>query len=215
MGGLRMNGMIYIDASDVLATTEQMQKVLSPGNFQTVLRRTYTRVAKGVGTILRQELPKKYEVKAGAVGSAVGKPKIEGIRCVIPIKGKRWHIGGQFKVVGARGRPKKGVPVTVRAKIVKSGISTLPKNLPEWQGGQPPFLIGKVAFARRRKGRNAPIFSVVGIGVPQMPLNRSREEFEAELKERLRKELDRQFSYMLSSIAGTSGGGGGSKGTTK
>ena len=215
MGGLRMDGLIYIDATEVLAMTEKMRDVLSADNFNKVMARTYKRVAGGVGTILSSELPKKYEVKAGAVGAAVGKPQIEGITCRIPIKGTRWHIGGQFKVVGARGRPRKGAPLVVRARIVKSGVSTLPKNLPEWEFGQPVFLINKVAFARRFKHSKKPIMPVVGIGIPQMPLNRSREDFMAELKTRLEKELTHQFDWMMRSLAGETGGGGGAKRATK
>ena len=66
------------------------------------------------------------------------------------------------------------------------------------QGGNPPFRnnMAGIAFTRTTPAR-LPIASVVGLGVPQMPLNRSRPAIEADIKDYLMKRLKHNYEHMI------------------
>lgn len=188
----------YIDISQVMATIEMMQRVMTPAQFNEMLRRTFNDAGRKVKTIMRREIPQDYEVSAGWVGSQVGWPKPRGIGVVIPIKGTRGSIGGRFPVAGQRGRPsKKGSKraVKINTKLLKGTTSTLPSVM-QHQGGNPPFMVGGVAFTRTTK-KSHPIAHVVGLGVPQMPLNESRGDVEKAIQEVVEKRLQHHFTQLF------------------
>ena len=64
------------------------------------------------------------------------------------------------------------------------------------QGGQPPFMSGGVAFTRKTAAR-LPIVRVVGLAVPQMPLNRSAEETQDQILDLTARRLEHNFYFML------------------
>ena len=67
----------------------------------------------------------------------------------------------------------------------------------EHQGGQPPFMIGKVAFTRKYANKSHPIVHVVGLGVPQMPINKSREDVEKAIRKVVETRLVHHFEVLF------------------
>ena len=67
----------------------------------------------------------------------------------------------------------------------------------EHQGGQPPFMVGGVAFTRKYKGKSHPIVHVVGLGVPQMPINKSEEDVQKDIREVVEKRLVHHFGQLF------------------
>jgi len=191
---------LQIDVSEVAEAIELVRKTVSDAQFHQILRRTFTDAGKKVKTILRKEVPQDYEVTASWVGGHVGWPKIEGegarIRAVVPVKGTRGSIGGRFKVTGARGRPARGRRYKISAKILKGIRSTMPDRLPH-QGGNPPFMWNGVAFTRKYPNKAKPIVHVVGLGVPQMPINKSKEDVQDEIVKVVEKRLQHHWEYAL------------------
>ena len=195
MAGSGGGAPIYIDVSYLMETIQKMKNAMLPSSFQEMMRRTFNDAGKKVKTIIRQEVPKEYAVTASWAGSAVGWPQMQGLGVIIPIKGARGSIGGTFSVLGGRGRPRKGRRAKITAKILKGGASTLPNTLPH-QGGNPPFMNGKMAFTRTTR-QAYPIARVVGLGVPQMPINRSKAGVEKEIKTVVEKRLLNHFSLLF------------------
>ena len=125
------------------------------------------------------------------------------VSCVIPIVKERGKIGGSGMYGargGARGWNIKG-KYTVKASILKGGRSALPGNLPN-MGGQPPFRnisapkLNGITFTRKGKGK-FPIAPVEGIAIPQMPLNRSKDAIEKDVKELLEKRMEHVLEQVL------------------
>ncbi|MBR3742300.1 MAG: hypothetical protein IKN04_17900 [Clostridia bacterium] len=191
---------VYVDISDLMDTINMMKIAMSSPAFDEMLRRTFNDAGKKVKSIIRKEVPKEYAVTAAWAGSAVGWPKSQGgagrIGVVVPINGTRGSIGGRFKASGPRGRPAKGRRAKINAKILKGAASTMPATM-DHQGGQPPFMVGGVAFTRKYKGKSHPIVHVVGLGVPQMPINKSEEDVQREIKEVVEKRLVHHFGQLF------------------
>ena len=159
-------------------------------------------------TILKQDIPQDYEVKPAWVGSHVKSPRTQmvggrlGVSCCIPIDGTRASIGGRYSATGGahgwnavhRKRYK------INAKMLKGKTSTLPEEMSH-QGGNPPFRnlgskLGGATFTRVSKER-LPIVRVVGLSVPQMPLNRSRDEVQEDIMDTLMKRLEHEHAYIM------------------
>ena len=191
---------IYVDITDLADTIAKMKSIMSTSSFEEMMRRTFNDAGRKVKTIIRKEVPKDYEVTAAWAGSMVGWPKSQGgagqIGVVVPIKGTRGSIGGRYKVSGARGRPKKGRRYKINAKIVKGQTSTMPATM-DHQGGQPPFMANGVAFTRKYAHQPYPIVHVVGLGVPQMPINKSKDDVEKDIKEVVEKRLVHHFGQLF------------------
>ena len=190
----------YVDVSDLTDTINMMKIAMSSPAFEEMMRRTFNDAGKKVKNIVREDVPRDYEVTAGWAGSMVGWPKSQGgagkIGVVVPIKGTRGSIGGRFKATGWRGRPAKGKRAKINAKIIKGQSSTLPATM-DHQGGQPPFMAGGVAFTRKYAGKPYPIVHVVGLGVPQMPINRSEGKVQSDIKEVVEKRLVHHFGRLF------------------
>lgn len=187
---------LRVDTSDLDNLLDEMRSVLTEAEARKVLVRVLSpgRVGSKIKTILVNTLPAEYYAKPGWIRKAVGPAKFSGgstVSCVIPLDGARGPLGDVFSVSGSSGG--KGVrsnwegrkgqktgkgkrrqrKVTITANIVKSGASTLPATMAH-QGGQPPFMLfgGGGVYTRTTKARY-PIARVVGLALPQMPLNRS------------------------------------------
>lgn len=198
-----------IDISDAKKTIDALRAVHTEHEMNQLLYRAFKRTGGRVKTILRQEIPQDYEVKASWVGSHVGSPRTTiggggmGVSCSIPIDGSRGSIGGRFKASGgAHGwNAARGKRYKINAKIVKGQGSTLPSEMSH-QGRNPPFRnlgssLGGATFTRTGKDR-FPIARVVGLGVPQMPLNRSKEDVQEDIMETLMKRLEHEHAYLIS-----------------
>lgn len=219
-GGYNRNyggSMLYIDVTQVTQTMEKLRVCMSKPKFDEMLRRTFNDAGKKVKTILRQEVPEDYEVTAGWVGKHVGFPVpfsgAGGIGVKVPLDGVRGSIGGTFHASGGyhryshatrvhmadgtvRSRKAHWRNARVRAAIVKGNTSTMPMHM-RHQGGNPPFMVGGVAFTRKTNSR-FPIVRVVGLAMPQMPINRSEGDVQKEIADYTMKRLAHHFSYLIS-----------------
>lgn len=114
------------------------------------------------------------------------------------------------KALEAGKKPKPGKKYKIRAKILKKGVSTMPDVMPgagrSSYGDQPPFLMpvkskagptGKYIVMTRKGKAKLPIIRVVGIGVPQMPLNRSRAAVEDDIADFAMDRLVHHYEAVL------------------
>ena len=197
---------ITIDASDVKAEIDFLQRVMKPETFNQAMFGIYQRTARHVSRILKDDLPPKYHVKKGEIGDVVKSPMMSvggaGAGCIIPLRGKQKNIGTGFSATGyRRGWNSLKGKYKVRAKIIKSGISDLPDSMKN-QGGMPPFRnmpskLGAVTFTRKGKAR-LPIARVSGLAIPQMPMNLARPEVERDLDKYLAERIEARFNALLS-----------------
>ena len=196
---------LEIDASDLSGQIERLKLVMTEQQFINAMHGIFNRTGSHVKTILKNDLPNEYEVKAGEIGRAVQRAKVTsgglGVGCCIPIVAPRKSIGGGFSASGgAHGWNSLKRRYRVKARIVKSGQSTLPAQASSY-GGQPPFRnlgssLGGLTFTRAGKGR-LPIMKMSGIAIPQMPMNRSEGEVQKDIKDFLEKEMERRFTALL------------------
>lgn len=196
---------LEIDASELNGEITRLNAVLRPERFNQVMYSIFRRTGNHVKMILRQDLPVDYHVKAAQINSAVKSPKVTsgvgGVGCIIPISDSRGSIGGRYGASGgAHGWNSLRRKYRVKGKIVKSGASTLPSQMDSY-GGMPPFRnlgskLGGVTFTRAGKAR-LPILKVVGIGIPQMPMNRSQDEVQKDILEYMKDRMDREFQWLI------------------
>lgn len=201
---------LYIDVSDLQKVVDDMKLVLSEEGAKRMLRDTISNTGRKVKSIIGQEVPKKYEAKRNWVTSQVGKPQNGGagdLSAIIPINGVRGIDGGRFPATGGTSwaHPSSGGKAArrerrIRVKILKGKANALPETLPH-QGGQPPFRnvsskLGSVVFTRKTN-KPYPIARVAGLSVPQMPMNKSKEEITKDIYDYMEKELERNFARML------------------
>ena len=203
-----------IDVSSAKETIAALRKVYTEAELRRMVYSAFKRTAQYTRTAVKRILPQEYHVTQKVVGKHIGQPVIKmggiglGVSCVIPIKGKRLSIGGSFKARG--GMPgwsavRAGKRYKITAKIVRDGNSTMPGTM-EHQGGYPPFIntvapkLHNAAFTRTgRKTKNGKdaIAKVVGIAVPQMPMNRSKEEVEDAVAKKLIERLEHEHAWRV------------------
>lgn len=201
-----MGIMLDIDASEVIEKFERAKDIITADNMRRAAARSFRETARHTRVVLSKDLPVQYHIPAMEVRSAVGSPRIGGFSCVIPVTGKRRSIGGSGYAAKG-GHPGWNPPhYNITAKIVKSGTSTLPDKASSY-GGQPPFRntaarksgVAVHAFTRGGKSR-FPIEKMVGIAIPQMPTNRSREDVQEDIKTFLEKRVDHYIQLEISKI---------------
>lgn len=191
------NVLIEVDISELKPVMDHMKNVMGPAKFEQFMYRTMSEVGRKVKTIVKKDVQHDYEVTQSWVGSQIGRPRISmggaGVQCLVPVKGHRGSVGGTYKAMAF----KKGAKVRgrVRAKIVKGGTSTMPQHMSH-QGGNPPFMANGIAFTRKTK-KPYPIASVVGLGVPQMPMNRSQDEVQRDIVRYAEERLVHNFNFMM------------------
>ena len=195
-----------VDISDAMETISALCVVHTQTEFEKLMYRAFSRTGRHVKTILKKDLPKEYNAKASWIGSQVGAPRTElggvaGVSCSIPIKGTRGTIGGTFNASGgAHGWNAKLRRYKVSAQMVKGQRSTMPSQMSH-QGGNPPFRnlgssLGGLTFTRTTDDR-LPIARVAGIGVPQMPLNRSEDDVQTDIMDMLMKRLEHEHERLI------------------
>lgn len=206
-----MAGPIYlhVDTSKLQGTIEKMRAVHTQREFELLMMRAFRRTGQRVKTILKTQLPKDYHAKPTWIGQNVRSPQTQfggfggmAVSCTIPIDGARGVLGRQFHAAGPRGRRSKSLKAyKITARIVKAGSTTLPSAMHS-QGGQPPFIAsggtgGGIVFTRKGKAR-LPIVRVVGLGVPQMPMNRSEDKVQDDIMDTLQKRIEHEHAYLIS-----------------
>lgn len=215
MPGLNLslpNIALEIDASEVTEQLDRMRSVMEPEQFNRAMYGVMKRTAGHVKTILNQDVPKKYYAKRKDVSAAVQSPKVTtstmGVGCVIPLSGRRLTVGSDFSATGGRrgwggkraskGKLKSVKAYKITAKIVKDSVSTLPDTM-DGYGGFPPFrntASSKVVFTRKTSKR-LPVQPVVSVSVPQMPMNRSQDEIQADIKKYLKERIDARLRALI------------------
>lgn len=196
-----------IDISDAMETISALRAAHTQDEFERLMYRVFSRTGRHVKTILKKDLPKEYKVKPTWIGEQVGAPRTElggiaGVSCSIPIKGTRGTIGGTYSASGgAHGWKGKSRRYKISAQMVKHQRSTMPPQMSH-QGGNPPFRnlgskLGGLTFTRTTDAR-LPIVRVAGIGVPQMPLNRSEDDVKNDVMDTLMKRLEHEHERLIS-----------------
>ena len=196
---------LEIDASELNAEIERLRAVLKPERFNQVMYSIFRRTGNHVKMILRKDLPVDYYVKAGQINSAVKSPQMSssagGVGCIIPIVDSRGTIGGRYGASGgAHGWASLHRKYRVKGRVVKAGTSTLPCQMGSY-GGMPPFRnlgssLGGLTFTRAGKAR-FPIMKVVGIAIPQMPMNRSQDEVQKDILDYMKERMEHEFQRII------------------
>lgn len=192
---------LEIDASELQGKINDLKAVVKPERFNQIMYSIFQRTGGHVKMILRKDLPVDYHVKAGQISSAVGNAQMTssagGVGCAIPIRDSRGTIGGRYGASGGtHGWNSLKRKYRVKGKVVKAGVSTLPTHMSSY-GGQPPFRnlgskLGGLTFTRAGKGR-FPIKKVVGIAIPQMPMNRSQAEVQQDILDYMKQRIEHEF----------------------
>lgn len=195
---------LRIDTSEVVTLAEELSKSLTGEQFDRLMYRTLKETGAKVKTETKRAVVQDYAVTQGWVASRLKKPQLSGggghWTCIIPMSGKRGVIGETFSASGGRSgarRLKSGKRqhLKMRAHILRGQRSELPAKM-EHQGGNPPFMAGGVGFTRTTKHR-FPIARVVGLALPQMPINKSKPKVEAAILKTMRERLEHNFQYMF------------------
>ena len=199
---------IEINTRECKAMIDHMYYTMKPKQFEHAMYGIYKRTGQHVRAILKKDLPKQYRVKAKEVGVAVKNPQLRGAGCIIPVRDKRKNIGGSgFKAFGgAHGWESLRKRYKVRAHIRKGGTSVLPDQMPgPGYTGNKPFRnlsasgsFGSLTWTRKGDDR-LPVLKVSGIGIPQMPMNRSKDDVQADIMANLAEQVEKRFMYMIKS----------------
>lgn len=192
---------LYVDASDLSDLLDSMKSKLTPANFDRLMRRSLNEVGKRSKKPIREAVQLEYEAPTSWVNAGIKNARISGgggtVLCTIPLIGAKGNIGSTFKAGG--GAPGWNPPkYRVTARIVKGGASTLPSSMSH-QGGQPPFRntsYSGLTFARTGQDR-LPIVRVSGLALPQMPMNKARDETEDKILALTEKRVMHNFSHMF------------------
>ena len=195
-GGAWLN----VDMGDVARTIEYLRGILTRDQFERLLYRTFGEVGRRSKTIISRAVRRDYVATDGWIQAGIMRPQLSmggafGVECRIPLKGAKGVIGQTFPASGGSGRRYGRRRIT--ASIVRSGRSRLPAVMRN-QGGNPPFMAGGVAFTRRTAAR-LPIVRVAGLGLPQMPLNRSADEVQDQILQLAGQRLEHNFMHMFGS----------------
>lgn len=184
---------IRIDASQALQKISEAQKMLSPDRCREYMRLTLTDTGRAAKSVVSDTVVEDYVVTKSWAADKVGYPQVSGgLTVIVPVRGSRGVIGPTYPIAGASGGKKKR---RIKANIVRSGVSTLPTKMSN-QGGNPPFIAKGMVYTRR-SGKRYPIVRVVGLGVPQMPINRSQAKIEKKLLAEMEKSATRHFGRLF------------------
>ncbi|MGN0996540.1 MAG: hypothetical protein ACI4PG_06505 [Candidatus Ventricola sp.] len=213
-----MGATVRIDTSDAVHKMRALSTALSPNEMKQLERRVMLRSGRKVKTIVKKEVPKEYHVTSGIVGKDIKAMRMGSagvgagdVSCTIPIEGKRHIIGGKtFPARGGRHGWKgvfTGKRYKITAQILRGQSSTLPTAIGN-QDDHAPFRnydasrLNNATFVRRPSAgmppRNKPISRVVGIAVPQMPMNRAEHAVQEEIGDFMQKRVEAEFNFIIS-----------------
>ncbi|MBQ8507206.1 MAG: hypothetical protein IJ466_07255 [Clostridia bacterium] len=208
-----------IDMSDLDELIRDMRSLHTPENFKKLMVRALRRTGSQVRTMTDREIRKEYDIKKAYVMADMGNPKIDSanVSCIIPIEGKRGIHGLQFKVSKPRGRPTAGRRHKIATHIVKGKSELLPDVMKN-QGGNPPFIAHESEKKKklpgydpkkdkgaqldgfvltRKTSKRTPIVKVVGIGIPQMPMNEAKDAIQDRTIEILKKRIEHEHDVLM------------------
>lgn len=201
-----------IDISSLSGKLESMKAALSKENYAKAVYRALKRAGQHSKTLVAREIRQDYHIAYGKVLKTIRNPiiRVRGydVSCILPIIKNREPIGGGGFAYTTRGG--------VAAKIVKTGKSMLPTK-----GGRPHFAVkskGRVyvrmagsektyhKLKRSKKTgkvyalRRQPIAPAVGIGIPQMPLTRSKDRIQDQVLIKMAERLEHEHSVIMKGI---------------
>ena len=207
---------ISIDTSELDEFIKTGKRVLGEDAMRILLFREMRKFPTVTKKVLKLDVPHKYVAKSGEIGKAVKRARVQmdaskGVICRIPLKGQRRALGGNHIKVsgGVRGwaaRQYKGNPYPLSANIMAAGPSAVPGAYVSKFAGNAPFRntsakrLNGVIFARQSKGTHAKIQKLVGISIPQMPMNQSRDEVENDLEVKIMDALDVALQKQLAKL---------------
>lgn len=200
---------IEIDASEAVQLLNRIQILVKPEQFRRIVYNVYKRTGRHVITAVKKDVSHDYAVTQKEVEKAVGKPKLSmysgEIGCTIPITGRRGAIGGMFSASGsAKGWQSVRKKYRVKTHVIRGARKPLPKQMNDI-GGLPPFRnstatkLHNVTFTRVTKDQ-LPIRKIVGIAIPQMPMNRSREAVQDDIIKFMMKRIEQEWRYATNRI---------------
>lgn len=200
---------IEIDASEAVQLLNRIQLLVKPEQFRRIVYNVYKRTGRYVLTVMKNDVSHDYAVKKKEIEKAVGKPKLSmysgEIGCTIPITGRRGAIGGMFSASGsAKGWQSVRKKYRVKTHVIRGARKPLPKQMNDI-GGFPPFRnstapdLHNVTFTRVTKDQ-LPIRKIVGIAIPQMPMNRSREAVQDDIIKFMMKRIEQEWRYATNRI---------------
>lgn len=200
---------IEIDASETVQLLNRIQILVKPEQFRQIVYRVYKRTGRHVITAVKKSVSHDYAVKQKEVEKAIGKPKLSmysgEIGCTIPIKGNRGAIGGMFSASGsAKGWQSVRKKYRVKTHVIRGARKPLPKQMSDI-GGFPPFRnstapdLHNVTFTRVTKDQ-LPIRKIVGIAIPQMPMNRSRDAVQDDIIKFMMQLIEQEWRYATNRI---------------
>ncbi len=209
---------VNLDVSDVKDLMTKLRTVYTEEQAKKMIKHALNRTGRKVKSIVKTEVPKSYHITKSVVGKDIRSPisRIDNAgnpTCTIPIVGTKHIIGGKtFPARGGRHGWKgiqKGKRYKIQTQILKGKTSVLPEEMGD-QGGHPPFRnlgakrLNNATFTRSKGAgfppNNLPIARVVGVAVPQMPMNRSEEDIQEEIVEHLKKRLIAEHELAIKGI---------------
>ncbi len=208
----RIDNDLYIDTSDTARLCKTMKAVMNEAEYKKALNRIVKNTAKDVRKFVTEDVRKQYAVREKDIKAAFCPPKYSEttgeLNCVIPIRGARGKISKNSKGMfvkatgGAKGwaiRPYKvGTKIVVGHNTVLPNQTKHPTFINTSTKGKAPKL-NTLAFARESSER-LPIRPVVGIAIPQMPVNRAAKDVENDIADRMFREAEHQFMWYMGLI---------------
>lgn len=200
-----------VDASELQNEISRLRNVMKPEQFEKAMYGIFSRTGKHVKTILRKDLPHQYNIKSAEVGRAVKNASVSksglGVGCSIPVIGARRHIGGGGKGFTAYGHRQGWRSLTsghydITAVIYRGKRSKLPDRM---KTGYPPFrnipskLSGITFTGTGDNFSRMPIEPVMGIAIPQMPMNKSEPEVQEDIKNYMEERIRARLTALLMS----------------
>ena len=203
---------LQVDATELTDELEKLKKVMTPEQFDKAMYGIFKRTGSHVKKILGVDIPQSYDVSKAQVRQTVKTAKVvssgmgvSGVGCTIPVEGERKHIGGGGKGFTAYGGRRgwnslNSGHYSITTKVLKGKRSTLPKKLSSY-GGMPPFRnlgssLNGITFTRAGKDR-LPIEPVMGIAIPQMPLNRSEGDVQSDIKKYMQQRIEARLNALI------------------
>lgn len=213
----KTDAILTVDVSDAMEKIDKLKWQMSDKQARQLHDRVIRATGRKVKGIVSTQVPKKYHIKKRVVAADIGRPKMNpggatgNLSCSIPIEGVKHIIGGKtFPAKGGRHGwtgIKAGKRYKIRTQIVKGQTSVLPEEM-KAQGGNPPFRnlsasrLNGATFTRELgvgfPPNNLPLSRVVGLAVPQMPVNRSEEDVQGEIGKYMLNQIDREFRRIMS-----------------
>lgn len=211
---------ITADISQSKEVIDTLKRVMSEKQFENAMAGVMRETGRHVKTILGKDVPQRYNVTQADVRREVGSPNNmhtgRGVGCTIPVVGPRRNIGRGGRT--QRGYPAWGSlygwatlrrpPYRVRTRIIRGNSELLPVNMPKT--GHKPFRnapgskLNNLTFSREgkklKKGTNKwtyPIQPAMGPAIPQMPLNRSKDDVQDDITEYLNSRIEHRLQALI------------------